>query len=196
MSSSVGKSEAVCEEFEWMEASDYINNFLDRCAADKTDFGKTPHVVSHPETVDERLLTLLRTAGVTNLMLVISVNNTDVAEVFMAVGQLNDRTRKGVTALMLAAVFGCAEAVQLLLRKGADVNSKTDNGETALTLARRRGRADIVCLLKEAGAREVKDSASSKIPARQPSYALNDRGLSQPLHNDEREDNGKHQLSV
>jgi len=56
--------------------------------------------------------------------------------------------------------------------------------------------ADIICLLKEAGARKVKDSASSKIPARQPSYALNDRGLSQPLHNDEREDNDKHQLSV
>jgi hypothetical protein len=179
-----------------MEALGYITNFLDRYAVDKTDFGTTLHVVSHPATVDERLRALLRTAGVTSLMLAMSVNNTDAAKVFIAVGQLNDRTREGVTALILAAVFGCAEAVQLLLRKGADVNSKTDNGETALTLAGRRGRADIVCLLKEAGAREEKDSVSSRIPGRQPSYALNERGLSQPLHNDEREDNGKHQLSV
>jgi len=92
--------------------------------------------------------------------------------VFIAAGQLNDRTRDGVTALMLAAVFGCAEAAQLLVRKGADVNSRTESGETALTLAKQRGRPDIVRLLTEAGAGEAKDSAPGEIPASHPSYAL------------------------
>lgn len=46
-----------------------------------------------------------------------------------------DVGRRGMTALMLAAQNGRADAVQLLLERGADVNRATDNGRTALMLA-------------------------------------------------------------
>lgn len=54
---------------------------------------------------------------------------------------------------MLAAQEGHIEAVQLLIKKGADVHTKDNNGKTALKLAK---DSKIKTLLKEA-MKKVKD---------------------------------------
>ncbi len=48
---------------------------------------------------------------------------------------VNDRNDNGATPLMLAAMRGNKESVELLAAKGADVNVKANKGETALHLA-------------------------------------------------------------
>lgn len=62
----------------------------------------------------------------------------------------------GYTPLMGAAYSELknAEAVKLLLEKGADVKVKGANGETALSLAKKHGRTKVVELLQKAGAVE------------------------------------------
>ena len=52
----------------------------------------------------------------------------------------------------MAARRGNAEAVNLLLSRGADVNAKADNGTTALFAAASRGHGEIVSLLLSNGA--------------------------------------------
>ena len=58
----------------------------------------------------------------------------------------------GQTALMRAASFGHAEAVNALLASGATATRAAVTGETALHLASERGHADVVRLLLQAGA--------------------------------------------
>jgi ankyrin repeat protein len=48
---------------------------------------------------------------------------------------INTMDKKGWTALHYAARYGCFEAVDFLLRKGANVNARTDQGTTPLSLA-------------------------------------------------------------
>lgn len=52
--------------------------------------------------------------------------------------------REGDTALHLAAWYGRAAAVDLLLDRGADPAQTNENGRTALDLARAQGHADVV----------------------------------------------------
>lgn len=61
-----------------------------------------------------------------------------------------------LTPLMGAAYSATigADAVKLLLQKGADAKAKTSNGITALSLARKAGHAEIIELLEKAGAKE------------------------------------------
>ena len=67
---------------------------------------------------------------------------------------VNSCAPDGFTPLGLAAFFGHKEAVELLLRHGADVNAVSRNatGYTALTGAVAAGHTEIVALLLGAGA--------------------------------------------
>ena len=55
---------------------------------------------------------------------------------------------------MIAADWGHAAQVRLLLAAGADVNARANHGYTALSWAKSAGRDTIVRLLKRAGAKE------------------------------------------
>ena len=59
----------------------------------------------------------------------------------------------GYTSLMMAALYGNIEIVNLLIASGADVNIKNDFGTTALMLAKNKGgNSRIFNLLISAGA--------------------------------------------
>ncbi len=65
----------------------------------------------------------------------------------------NSATTNGTTALMLAASAGRADAVTLLVERGANVNAKENaRAETALTFAAASGRADVIRVLTAHGA--------------------------------------------
>ena len=57
-----------------------------------------------------------------------------------------------MTPLAVAAIHGQVEAVNLLLREGADVNAKHPDGNTALHAAAFFGRPEVVKVLLEHGA--------------------------------------------
>ena len=68
----------------------------------------------------------------------------------------------GETALMLAAHYGHAEAVQLLLAYKANPNRKTNIGITALMLSAHAGNDEVVQLLVERGANiETEDNVGN-----------------------------------
>ena len=60
--------------------------------------------------------------------------------------------KRGLTPLMLAAGHGHADAVKLLLEKGADPKLKSKDGATALHKASEAGNLTVVELLLKAGA--------------------------------------------
>ena len=53
-----------------------------------------------------------------------------------ATSRKEDDLLRGMTPLMLAALDGSEDLIQLLLDKGADVNAKAPDGGTALSLAK------------------------------------------------------------
>jgi ankyrin repeat protein len=57
------------------------------------------------------------------------------------------KTNIGITALMMAATEGHAEAVRLLLKFGADRTLKDDEGLTAKEIAIRNGNDQLIPLL-------------------------------------------------
>ena len=65
---------------------------------------------------------------------------------------MNARREDGSTSLMLAAGFGTAENLQLMLRAGADLNARNEDGWTALMRAAGHGTAESVKVLLDAGA--------------------------------------------
>ncbi len=67
---------------------------------------------------------------------------------------VNTKTDKGVSDLMIAAYWNNIEIVKLLIDRGANVNKKDNYGETALMCATRRVNTEIVELLKNAGAKK------------------------------------------
>jgi len=62
---------------------------------------------------------------------------------------VNDRTDSGNTPLMTAAWFGNREAVEELLRCGADAKLRNNGGETAAMLAFERGHDELAKFLKQ-----------------------------------------------
>jgi len=64
---------------------------------------------------------------------------------------INAQSPNGTTPLMMAAMYGSAAAVQLLLDEGADVAMKNQQGMTAADFAERGKRPDAVQLLGAAG---------------------------------------------
>lgn len=63
---------------------------------------------------------------------------------------VNERDKKGYTALHHACISGCLDVVKILIKAGASINDvATSQGETPLTFAVRRGHVDIVRYLVE-----------------------------------------------
>lgn len=58
----------------------------------------------------------------------------------------------GWTPLMVAAMQGNVDIVQLLLERGADVNTETSGHQNALTFAMEFGHEEVARLLRQAGA--------------------------------------------
>jgi uncharacterized protein len=65
---------------------------------------------------------------------------------------VNEKTKQGKTALILASAAGHAKVVEALLDLGADVQAHDNNGATALILAATEGHADVVKILLNRGA--------------------------------------------
>ena len=66
---------------------------------------------------------------------------------------VNARNKAGLTSLMLAATFGTAENVKVLLDAGADVNARDEDGLTSLMLAAESGSTtEALKVLLDAGA--------------------------------------------
>ena len=69
---------------------------------------------------------------------------------------VNAKTPKGLTALMMASQNGHLELVKTLLKAGADVNAKRKDvtfPDSALYMASEKDHKDVVKLLKEYGAK-------------------------------------------
>ncbi len=77
-------------------------------------------------------------------------------------------TAEGETVLMLTAYTGNAEAVKLLLERGAEPNTQQFRGQTALMWAAAEGHADVVKLLLARGADPALSSTASTKPERRP----------------------------
>jgi ankyrin repeat protein len=77
----------------------------------------------------------------------------DLAQVLVSRGVPLDARLAGprTTALMLAAIRGNKDLVQLLLKLGADPGLADNKGQTALTFALKKGHADVAELLSAAG---------------------------------------------
>lgn len=67
-------------------------------------------------------------------------------------GDVNVRSERGMTPLMLAALNGHTPFVTYLLENGADPNLQDLNGDSALTFAATKGHMDIARMLLERGA--------------------------------------------
>lgn len=65
--------------------------------------------------------------------------------------------KEGYSALMMAALYGHREFVEMLLRRGANVNLITEWNVSARTMAQRGGHAEVESVLVNAGAAELKE---------------------------------------
>ena len=77
------------------------------------------------------------------------------------VEDINHQSGKGNTALILAAMKGNADIMQLLIDAGADVNVATNQGKTALSVIKDLNKK-LTNMLKKAGATESTSSKKSK----------------------------------
>jgi TonB family protein len=101
---------------------------------------------------------------VTSLIRAASDGNAPAVKALLAEGtNIDGSTPGGQTPLMLAAFFGRADIVRLLLEAGADVELKDGLGLSAREWAERRGFSEIIELLakeREAGAGGRRHSAA------------------------------------
>ena len=65
---------------------------------------------------------------------------------------VNERSTRGETPLMIATIAGHGEIVSYLLQRGADINARNDSGLAALHAAAYVGQTDIARLLIKKGA--------------------------------------------
>lgn len=66
--------------------------------------------------------------------------------------RINSRNGSDLTPLMMAAMNGYHEVVEVLLRGGAEIDARNKSGFTALMLAAQKGHAHVVRQLLQAGA--------------------------------------------
>ncbi len=81
--------------------------------------------------------------------------NTKCIKLFITkcyITDINVKTNKGTTALILAARYGHMDIVKLLIDAGADINIKDNYDNSALVYAEKLGHNNIVELLKNNGA--------------------------------------------
>ena len=69
-----------------------------------------------------------------------------------AAAALDTQYAHDLTLLMWAAGYGNADAVRLLVSRGAGFDLTDDRGKTALMIAAENGHADVVSLLVDSGA--------------------------------------------
>lgn len=72
---------------------------------------------------------------------------------------VNAKTTRNETSLMIASLAGQGEIVNYLLQRGADIDARNSSGLSSLHAAAYAGRTDIVSLLVAKGA-EVNDAAN------------------------------------
>lgn len=65
---------------------------------------------------------------------------------------INDKTKQGKTALIIASAEGHAKAIEALLDAGADIRAQDNNGATALMVAATAGHAEATRVLLARGA--------------------------------------------
>jgi uncharacterized protein len=65
---------------------------------------------------------------------------------------VNEKTKQGKTALILASAAGHTKVVEALIELGADIQAHDNNGATALILAATEGHAEVVRVLLSRGA--------------------------------------------
>ncbi|KAI9913133.1 hypothetical protein PsorP6_006372 [Peronosclerospora sorghi] len=94
------------------------------------------------------------TNGWTPLLAAVYANNVDNVELLLHRNANVDDARapNGATALIIAAEYGHARVVHVLLEAGARVKAADDEGWTAVMCAASAGRVNIVAMLVTAGA--------------------------------------------
>jgi uncharacterized protein len=117
------------------------------------------------------------TTGETALHIVVQRRDSEWLSYLLVKGaNPNLADKKGVTPLMLATQLGFAEAIDLMLDKGAKIKANVDatnrSGETALITAVHLRNPEIVRLLLKAGANPDKKDSVAGLSARE--YAAQD----------------------
>lgn len=112
--------------------------------------GHTPILIAQYRDKPEAVALLLATEPELDILDAAAVGRTNrVAEwLDRDAGLLNATSSDGFSPLALAAFFGHAETVTLLLQRGADPKAQNAQGMSPIGLAASRGRHDILKLLK------------------------------------------------
>jgi len=98
----------------------------------------------------------------TSIIRIASSGDADAMMALLAKGaDVDQRSRGGHTALMVAAIFSHVDIARLLLAAGADVQLQDNLGLTAMDWANRRGSWDVAQLLSNASLAEMKPSSKS-----------------------------------
>jgi ankyrin repeat protein len=92
------------------------------------------------------------------LMGVAFKGNLPIAQALLPHCDVNALNKQGQSALMMAALFGHADIVRLLVEHGAQVEAKDAGGNSALSLALQQGNAPMADLLRKLAA----DGASTR----------------------------------
>lgn len=93
---------------------------------------------------------------------IMTSDNSAIDSILAKGVDVNAKTGKGVTPLMLASLQGNMSAVKALLDKGANVSEQDSSGMTALMAAAKLGHLEIVKLLVSKGADVKMKTASGK----------------------------------
>lgn len=80
------------------------------------------------------------------------LGSATLVRVLVGVYDPDTKTKRGSTALHLAALYGHADVTQVLVEAGADVDSRDERSRPPLYLAAQRGHAEVVSILVEADA--------------------------------------------
>ncbi len=109
----------------------------------------TDGIVTNLRLVDN--IDVRNSYGETLLMHFLSAGNTQAVK-YLCLHKVDVNTVSGgITALMLASMYGYEEIVQILLSNGARIDAQAEDGTTALMLASRFGHLNVVRALLVAG---------------------------------------------